>query len=151
MKVEGPRGPGKIAAPKKTARTGGTGFAEALRDSGDGTVAPSDGEVEAVHGAVPATSLDALLAIQGVESTPDATEDEKSRDRKARDWGDSLLDRLDEIRRDLLTGDVPPARLSTLAEAIGRQKEKAVDPDLRAVLSEIELRARVELAKLSRR
>ncbi len=153
MKVDGPRGPSKTAAPRKAARSGSAGsagFANALKGPEGSAAGDGEDSVEAAHGAAPATSLDALLAIQGVDSVPDATEEKRSGNKAARQWGEEMLDGLEEIRRDLLHGAVPPDRLATLAQVIGERKAQADDPGLKDILGEIELRARVELAKLRR-
>ena len=52
-----------------------------------------------------------------------------------------------EIRTGLLIGSIPVNRLSGLAQSMANRKENAADPALRALIEEIELRARVELAK----
>jgi hypothetical protein len=55
---------------------------------------------------------------------------------------------LDRIRDGLLSGGIPRATLYRLAAALNRRQECFVEPQLQAVLDEIDLRARVELAKL---
>ncbi|MGZ9033388.1 MAG: flagellar assembly protein FliX [Rhodospirillales bacterium] len=64
--------------------------------------------------------------------------------------GDDLLDRLDDLRLTLLTGAVPPSRLSALADALAARRQESRDPRLDAIIAEIELRAAVELAKFER-
>jgi hypothetical protein len=61
-----------------------------------------------------------------------------------------MLDRLDEIRHGLLTGTLSRARLGELNDLVREQRGAVGDPGLAQVLDEIELRARVELAKLDR-
>jgi hypothetical protein len=61
-----------------------------------------------------------------------------------------MLDRLEDIRHGLLMGAIPRDRLQELAAAVRRQREAIDDPRLVEILDEIELRARVELAKLER-
>ena len=90
------------------------------------------------------TSLDALMALQ-------AFEDPAERRRKAVKRGRTLLDALDELKLDVLAASaaVPAlARLRALAETTG---EISGDARLDGILAEIDLRAAVELAKLSRR
>ena len=55
---------------------------------------------------------------------------------------------LDEVRDGLLAGGIPRATLNRLATAVSKRQEGFSDPKLQGVLDEIELRARVELAKL---
>ena len=93
----------------------------------------------------PVGSLDSLLSLQEVG---DATQEKGGgRDRQAREWGDSVLDRLEDIRNGLLIGGIPVDKLETLAATMKNQKENASDPALAAIIEEIELRALVELAK----
>jgi hypothetical protein len=82
-----------------------------------------------------------ILALQGVEDSTD------SRTRSVR-HGEQLLNLLDEVRDGLLAGGIPRATLNRLALAIAKRRESFVDPKLQRVLDEIDLRARVELAKL---
>jgi hypothetical protein len=87
----------------------------------------------------PATSLDALLALQSVE-------DPLLKKKKLVRRGTQLLDTLEEIKTDVLAGRVSESRLNQLMAVLGQAREKA-DPRLDALLDDIELRARVELAK----
>eukprot|EP00752_Nemacystus_decipiens_P000611 g611.t1 len=147
MKIEGPSGPGKTGAAKKAKRAGGAGgaaFADSLRG---GDAERVDAAAGGAGGVGPAASIDMLLAIQSVD---DATQERPKRQQPA-EWGRTLLERLDDIRLALLAGRIPPDRLHALGEALARERESADDPGLAGVLRDIELRARVELAKLQRR
>lgn len=88
-------------------------------------------------------SVDALLAAQSVEG---ATEEER---RQARARGDDILDRLDELRHGLLAGTLTRGQVVALANLVRSRRSSIVDPKLRELLDEIELRAEVEIAKLS--
>ncbi|MBP5856971.1 hypothetical protein KAJ83_08120 [Marivibrio halodurans] len=148
MKIEGPGNTGKTGSAKKAKRAGGAsgaGFAQSLKGGAD---AASE-ESAAVSGGGPASvsSIDLILAIQGVG---DATEDEGGR-RQPVEWGRDLLDRLDAIRLGLLAGRISPDRLEALGEALARERGKTDDPELGRLLKDIELRARVELAKFRQR
>jgi hypothetical protein len=85
--------------------------------------------------------VDGILAIQEVS---DAT-DGRSRGIK---HGHDLLDRLDELRHDMLTGMFHHDRLIALRREIKEQRVTVEDPRLMAILDDIDLRASVELAKL---
>lgn len=61
---------------------------------------------------------------------------------------EDMLDRLEEIRLGLLTGSVPRDQLEALDRLVQEQRGQVADPRLSEILDEIELRARVELAKL---
>ncbi len=57
---------------------------------------------------------------------------------------------LDELKLGLLSGNLSPTMANRLRDAATSLKESSGDPGLDAVLSEIELRVEVELAKASR-
>ena len=87
-------------------------------------------------------SVDALLAAQSVEASG---EEER---RQARTRGNEILDRLDELRHGLLSGTLTRGQIIALANLVRSRRAAMVDPKLREVLDEIELRAEVEIAKL---
>lgn len=88
------------------------------------------------------TGIDALLALQSVD---DATTGRRKAVRRA----NLLLDALEEIQADLLAGRVSEGRLNR-AIALLTQAKSATEPGLDALVADIELRVRVELAKLGR-
>src|SRR5688572_31812023 len=116
------------------------GFAAALHEESGAASGQS-----AVGGAVGLSGVSSVLALQG---TPDSTE-RRARQR-ALERGETMLDKLEEIRLGLLLGTIPQSRLEQLAHLVRAQRELVNDPKLTAILDEIELRAAVELAKLTR-
>jgi hypothetical protein len=86
-----------------------------------------------------ATPIDTLLALQAVE---DPTVKKKKLVRRGR----TLLDALDALKTDLIVGRISEGHLNQLMAVIGQARERQ-DPALDALLDNIELRARVELAK----
>jgi hypothetical protein len=84
--------------------------------------------------------IDALLALQGVESVDE-------RRRRAVKRGHTALDLLDEMKLALLAGRLEPSMLARLKTAAGDLKELSGDPRVDQVLAEIDLRVEVELAK----
>ena len=118
----------------KAGKAGNGGFTEHL----EGSSAASG----AVTGAGPVRAVDALLAVQEVE---DATGQDTNR--RARQWGEDMLDNLERVRLDLLDGSLSLEKLRNLSKLVMERKESATDPRLTELLAEIELRARVELAK----
>ena len=139
-------GPSKGVSPggkkRKASAAGEDAFADHLRDAADAPDAPeSAGLAEG-----PATTpIESILAVQ---EAPDATE-ERSRG-LARQYGDDILDRLEALRHDLLIGAVPKDRLADLAQTVRAQRARTSDPRLRQIIDEIDLRAKVEIAKLTR-
>lgn len=120
----------------------------AKKSGGDGPAfVVGDQEVEtptatSSGGAGPVTGIDAMLALQGVD-------DPLYANRRSVKRGQSLLDTLDEMKADLLTGRVNEDKLQHLMKTVAQVRVKS-DPDLDALIDDIELRARVELAKLGR-
>jgi hypothetical protein len=90
-------------------------------------------------------SVGSVLPAQEASS---ATE-ERARAR-ARRYGEDILDRLDELHLAILTGAVPAERMVRLAQMLRAKHRLVDDPRLRSVIEEIELRAEVEIAKLTR-
>jgi Class II flagellar assembly regulator len=89
----------------------------------------------------PLTALESILTLQNVD-------DAASGPSKGVAHGEQLLDLLDNVRDGLLSGGIPRTTLNRLASAVSRRHENFADPKLQGVLDEIELRAKVELAKL---
>lgn len=134
MRVEGPKtstGAGKTLKNSSAA----SGFSVPSQGS-DATSASST----VPSGVAGVQSLDAILALQSVDNPED-------RERRAVRHGHDLLDQLEALRADLLAGHVSPQRVGSLLSLI-RAKQGADDPKLAALIDDISLRARVELAKL---
>jgi hypothetical protein len=117
------------------APSGDTRFAEALSQD---TTASAANAPKAV------TTVDNLFILQEV------AEDLSGRRRAAMQRGDSMLDRLDDIRIALLTGALPRGQLEALRRMAKERGNVLNDPQLQSVLDEIELRVAVELAKLDK-
>jgi hypothetical protein len=99
------------------------------------------GEADHASGTAPAAPVDALLAAQEVGEGGGGG-------KKARQRAEQMLAKLEAIRDGLLLGVIPQAQLRELAASAKATREGFVDPQLTEVLDDIELRARVELAKL---
>lgn len=97
------------------------------------------GRAAVVSGSSPAAALDALLALQAVE-------DPLLKKKKLVRRGRSLLDALEAMKADLLTGRAGESHLNQIMALIGQARERG-EPGLDGLLDDIELRARVELAK----
>lgn len=139
IRIDGPGRTGGIQGPSATRRADGSGAAFTLPDQSD---APARAAV--VGGPTAIGDLSALLALQGVPEI-----DPRERRRRAVRHGFDLLDVLEGVRLDLLGGGVAPERLERLV-AMVTKREPSGDERLEALVDEIELRARVELAKLGR-
>ncbi len=102
-------------------------------------------EASAVETPMAVGGIDALLAAQSVDGATD-----REARRRAIRRGEDILDKLEEIRHGLLMGTIDKDRLVQLAQLVRSRRDSIDDPRLAALLDEIELRAEVELAKLSR-
>jgi hypothetical protein len=132
MRIYGPNGTALATAPKTTRRAAAGGF--------------SISEDEAPRQAGPANALravstvDALIALQGVEDPTERKKRAVSRGRKA-------LDVLDAMKLGVLDGSLEPSMLARLKVAGDGLTQGSGDPGLDEVLGEINLRVAVELAK----
>ncbi|CAN5275697.1 flagellar assembly regulator FliX [soil metagenome] len=138
MKVTGPSAPTTAAASRPTRAAGG-GFSL----SSAGGAAPASATT-ASAGPAGVAGLSALMALQGVES---ATE----RRRRAIRRGGGLLDRLDELKLALLSGEAGEGALERLGQGLREERTEDDDPGLTDLLNQIDLRAAVELAKAESR
>jgi hypothetical protein len=136
MKVTGPGGIGSSSGVRTARGGGGDGFRIIAPESAAGPSQASS--VSATQGVM---GVDALLALQDV-GTP------TERKRRAVRRASSILDSLDALKIRLLEGDLGGDDLQRLLRAVRDERESTGDPNLEAVLDEIELRAAVEVAKL---
>jgi Class II flagellar assembly regulator len=133
MRIYGPNGTTLGTPASNARRTGSTGFS--LPDT---TAVPD--EVRSAAAPKAAGNIDALLALQGVE-------DPVERRKRSVARGKGALDVLDELKIGLLSGNLDASTVSRLRHAAANLKSSSGDPGLDSVLSEIELRVEVELAK----
>lgn len=75
-------------------------------------------------------------------------EEEKEIRKKLVKRGQTLLEKLEEIRDGLLAGYISRDRLIEISRQVKDNRYISEDPRLQEILSEIELRVEVELAKL---
>ncbi len=151
MKVEGPKSGSSVQKTKPSSKAGASAktgeFAAELDRLSEVDGAPPVDGAEAVN---TLAGVGGILAAQSVSNDDVGVGDYKERQRRAR-RGVEILDRLEEIRRGLLLGAVPKERLGELARMVREKRGRGADPVISRLLDEIELRAEVELAKLSRR
>jgi class II flagellar assembly regulator FliX len=133
MRIYGPNGT-TLGTPASTTRRTSTSSFALPEDTA------SASENRPVSAPKAAANIDALLALQGVE---DPTE----RRKRSVQRGKGALDVLDDLKLGLLAGNLNAATVNRLRDAAANLKSSSGDPGLDAVLSEIELRVEVELAK----
>ena len=133
MKVTGPSGPSSPNGARPAKAAGGFSVPSA-------TGAASAGATAAAAAVSGVAGVSALMALQGVEA---ATE----RRRRALRRGGGLLDRLEELKLALLSGEAGEGTLERLGRSLREERPIDADPDLNSLLAQIDLRAAVELAK----
>ena len=133
MKVTGPGGPSAPAARKQAGRS--KGDFRLGEEPARETAAPAS--------ATPLAAIDALVALQA-----DAGDASQKGRGQAFARAEGLLELLDSIRLGLLVGAIPKARLLALSQAVANRRAMPSDPALERIIREIELRAKVEIAKL---
>ena len=132
MRIYGPNGT-SFGAPVASAKRNGTS-SFSLPD------ATTAADIRSAGAPKPATSLDALMALQGIE-------DPMERRKKSVQRGRGALDVLEQLKISMLAGSFDSNTVSKLRAAAADLKSSSGDAGLDAVLSEIELRVEVELAK----
>jgi hypothetical protein len=137
MKVVGPNGVSTPASTRTTRSASGFSLGQA-----PAAASPSAATASTAAGGV--SDVSALMALQGIEGPLEKR-------RRAIRRGGVLLDRLDELKLALLTGDADEGSLDQLARTLREERTDDGDADLSALLDQIDLRASVELAKAEMR
>ena len=133
MRIYGPNG-----------TTLGTQTSQARRTGSGSFVLPDTSSAQETRSAAApkaTANIDGLLALQGIE------EDPAERRKRSVARGKTALDVLDDLKLGLLSGNLDSSTVMRLRDAAANLKSSSGDPGLDAVLSEIELRVEVELAK----
>jgi len=126
-----------------TAKSGVAAAGAARRTTGSGFVVGNDNapsQTSAAASAAALNSIDALLALQGVE---DAVE----RRRRFARRGAKALDMLDALKLEILEGRMDVGTLSKLEAMLGELTERSGESRLDETLDAIGVRVAVELAK----
>jgi hypothetical protein len=126
-----------------TAKSGVAATGAARRTSTSGFTVGNDnalGQASSASAAMALNSIDALLALQGVE---DAVE----RRRRFAKRGAKALDMLDGLKLEILEGRMDVATLSKLEAMLGELTERSGESSLDDTLDAIGVRVAVELAK----
>ncbi|MBP2229147.1 hypothetical protein J2847_002441 [Azospirillum agricola] len=140
MKVEGSgniRGGGPVRRTGKAEGSSGAAFSKQL-------VGESGGP-QGVSATASVSGVSGVLALQEVDAADDAT----ARASRGKMRAEEMLDRLEEIQHGLLAGTLSTQKLMDLAKVVQTRRAQVDDPDLAEILDEIDLRAQVELAKLT--
>lgn len=138
MKIarKGPTGPATVSRTPRRANLSGESFQIPATPGGSAEAAPMTG----LSGA---TAPGAVVLAQ-VDDAPDRRRQHNTA-RAA-----EMLDRLDDLRVGMLSGNLSPKVLEDLSEQLASQREQENDPEAADTLDAIDLRVAVELAKLRR-
>ena len=120
-----------------------TASAPTARFEVGGRKSPTANAAGGARASAPLATLDAILALQ------QEPEDNAERKRRSARRGQGLLDALDSLKIALIGGTISPGDLSRIATSLAGAGPSG-DPGLDDVVAQIELRAKVELAKLGR-
>ena len=101
----------------------------------------SEQKIDAVATSNRISSVDSVVALQ--EITGDNTDE-----RGAKSRANLILDKLEDIRMGLLMGQIPKSNLEELSKILILARENSIDSNLLEIIEDIELRAKIELAKL---
>ncbi len=132
MRIYGPNGTALAASPAAARRTAGGSFT--VSDQETPRNATSAGSLRTI------STIDALIALQGVE-------DPSERKKRAVAKGRNALDVLDALKLGLIDGSLDQSTVARLKVAADGLTDTSGDTGLDGVLGEIDLRVAVELAK----
>ena len=132
MRIYGSNGAALASTPATARRSAGGAFTVSEQEAPRNSAAA--GSLRAI------STVDALIALLGVE-------DPAERKKRAVAKGRNALDVLDTLKLGLLDGSVDRSTLARLKVAGEGLSEQTGDPGLDTVLGEIDLRVAVELAK----
>jgi hypothetical protein len=138
MKVEGPnRSQQTDQTRKKDKASAGDGSFGRLVAGDEAQEASGAGASQSI------ASIDTLLAVQGADDPA-----QRAARKRMRRRADTLLAELDRIKMGLLNGTLTVGHVIDIADVVASHREKIMDPQLTAILDEIDLRAQIELAKM---
>ncbi len=133
------KGPGRITTPgvSRKGKKGGankSGFNEILSSEESTAALPPSGTS-------PLTAVSSLLSLQEMPTSSEGKSKGLAR-------VEEMLGHLELIRHGLLAGQIPQRRLKDVVAIVSREKDLSNDPALDEILNDVELRVKVELAKL---
>ncbi len=143
MKVKGPDGPSKTSktsSTKPSSDAASIGKFQGLMEAHSAEGASSSAAAGAANSVA---GLDALLMAQEVDDP--AQRQAKKRMKKR---ANNILDALEGIRDKMLRGKLTIGDMIDVADVVASHRESIEDPQLTALMDEVDLRAQVEIAKM---
>jgi len=135
--IDGPSGLRSTTPMRRTTKT---------TSSGKASFSKHLEETEGASGLQAPVSLSSVSGVLDLQEVDDALD----REAKGKMRAEEMLEKLDDLRMDLLSGNVSKSKLERLAQIVNTQRAEVTDPHLSQILDEIDLRAQVELAKFTR-
>lgn len=136
-RIDGPsslRPSSSVRRTSKASGTSGSSFSKHLE------------ETEESSGVQGTSALGAVSCVLDLQEVDDAL----ARAARGKLRAEDLLDKLDDLRLDILTGAISKTKLERLSDVVNSHRAEVTDPNLSQILDEIDLRAQVELAKFTR-
>ncbi len=128
-------GPGKTKKAKKSEGADFEGFLGAAEEAEQSAPAAP---------AMPVSGVNPLLSLQEVS-------EEESRRQRSLQQGRQSIDILEQLRREILTGQASPDMIARMQQQVDQMRQNLPPgPKLQEIMSEIELRLAVEAAKLEK-
>lgn len=138
MKIEGPKSSSELNKKKDAKKTSsGDGAFKSMMGTESAQSAGGAGLTSGI------ASMDILLAAQSVDNSTQGKAKHKA---KLRAKG--ILEKLNDLKVAMVSGNVTIGHMISIADVVATHRENITDPELTAILDEIDLRAHVELAKL---
>jgi len=133
-KIDGLGNVRTTAPVKRAAKTGASGSTSFSKQLGESEETGATGSISAASG---------ISGILGVQEVDDALAHAAKGKMRAED----ILNRLDDLRLELLSGGLSRDKLLQLTRIVNARRAQITDPRLTEILDAIDLRAQVELAK----
>jgi hypothetical protein len=131
--VSGVRTAQPVKRATKTSASGNASFASQVGESEETT---------ATSGIASTSNVSGILGVQEVD-------DALARASRGKVRADDILDRLEDLRIEILAGGISRDKLTQLSRIVSVRRGQINDPRLAEILDDIDLRAQVELAKYS--
>lgn len=133
------KGPGRVTSPGvsrkgKKRKSGKAAFGKVLSPGDVSAAAPASGTS-------PLAAVSSLLSLQELPTSSEGRSKGLAR-------AENLFEQLNLIRHGLLAGQIPRHKLKEAAAIVTQKRGQSDDPALDGILADLELRIRVELAKL---
>jgi Class II flagellar assembly regulator len=133
-KIDGIGGVRTTTPVKRTTKTGASGGTAFSKQMGETE------ETGATSGIANASKVSGVLGIQEVD-------DALAQASRGKVRAEDILDRLEDLRLELLSGGLSREKLLQLSRIVSLRRAQIKDPRLAEILDAIDLRAQVELAK----